>query len=92
MWRYLSRVHGVELVSVEVDVEAQLLPGLQDGARGAQVEHAFLAEHVDVVDAQRAGGHPLFERRQLHLQDVLRGFSNRLPPEGRGGVRETDCW
>lgn len=79
---YLSRVHGMQLVSVEVDVEADVFAGLQDGAGGVQVKHALLTEHVDVVDSQRPGGHQRSEPRQLDLQDVLCGFCHGLPSEG----------
>lgn len=48
---YLSGVHGMQLVSVEVDVEADVFASLQDGAGGVQVKHALLTEHVDVVDS-----------------------------------------
>lgn len=49
----------MKLVSVEVDVEAQVFAGLQDGARGAQVEHPLLTEDVDVVNSEGSGGHQL---------------------------------
>lgn len=72
----------MQLVSVEVDVEAHVPAGLQDGAGGVQVEDAALAEHVDVVDSQRPGRHQRPQLWQLHLQDVLRGLSYSLPPAG----------
>lgn len=71
---------------MEVDVEAQLFPGLQDGAGGVQVEHPLLAEHVDVVDPERPGGHQLLQPRQLDLQDVPRGLLRRLPSETADGA------
>lgn len=69
----------MELISVEVNVETQLLASLQDGARGVQVEHPLLAEDVDVVNPEGPGGHQLFQPRQLDLQDVLSGLCNSLP-------------
>lgn len=81
---YLSGVHGMELVSVEVHVEAQVFARLQDGARGVQVEHPPLAEDVDVVHAEGAGGHQLLQPWQLDLQDVVCGLRDRLPSEETG--------
>ena len=79
--RYLGRVHGVKLVTVEVDVEAHVFACLQDGASGADVEHPLFAEHVDVVHPEGPGGNLLLQPWQLHLQDVVCGFCNRLPSE-----------
>lgn len=78
---YLSRVHVVKLVPMEVDVEAQVFAGLQDGASGAEVEHSLLAEHVDVVDSEAPRRPELFQPGQLNPQDVLCGLCNRLPSE-----------
>lgn len=78
----------MELISVEVDVEPQLLASLQDGARGVQVEHALLAEDIDVVNPEGPGGHQLFQPRQLDLQDVLSGLCNGLPSGGGGEQKE----
>lgn len=47
----------MKLVSVEVNVEAQVFAGLQDGACGVQVKHPLLTEDVDVVDSEASGGH-----------------------------------
>lgn len=89
----------MELISVEVDVETQLLASLQDGARGVQVEHALLAEDIDVVNPEGPGRHQLFQPRQLDLQDVLSGLCNGLPSGGGGtkrkalkGVCESEMW
>lgn len=71
----------MKLISVEVDVEAHVFAGLQDGAGGAEVKHSLLTEHVDVVHPESPGRHELFQPRQLDLQNVLRGFCNRLPSE-----------
>ena len=46
---------------MEVDVEAQVLAGLQDAAGGAQVEHPLLTEHVDVVHPQSPCRHLLLQ-------------------------------
>lgn len=75
----------MQLISVEVDVEAHVSASLQDGAGGAEVEHALLTEHVDVVDLQSPCAHLLLQTRQLHLQDVLRGFCDGLPSAERTG-------
>lgn len=69
----------MKLVSVEVDVEAHVFAGLQDGASGAEVKHSLLTEHIDVVDSQTPSRHLLFQTGQLNLQDVLCGFCNCLP-------------
>lgn len=79
----------MKLVSVEVDVEAHVSAGLQDAAGAVQVEDSLLTEHVDVVDAQGAGSHPVLQPGQLDLQDVLRGFSSRLPSEEHRGLSES---
>lgn len=73
----------MQLISVEVDVEAHVAAGLQDGASGVQVEDAALAEHVDVVHPQRPGRHQCLQARQLHLQDVLCGFGHSLLSAGQ---------
>lgn len=90
----------MKLISVEVNVETQLFASLEDGARGVQVEHALLAEDVDVVDAEGPGGHQLLQPRQLDLQDVLCGLCNRLPSgkekktnrKALKGVCEAEMW
>lgn len=64
---------------MEVNVEAQVFAGLQDGARGVQVEHALLTEDIDVVNSEASGGRELLQPRQLNLQDVLCGLCNGLP-------------
>lgn len=71
----------MELISVEVDVEAHVFARLQDGASGAEVKHSLLTEHVDVVDSEHPSRHLLFQPWQLNLQDVLCGLCNRLPSE-----------
>lgn len=78
---YLSRVHGMKLISVEVNVEAHVFTSLQDGASRAEVKHSLLAEHVYVVHAESPSRHLLFQTWQLNTQDVLCGFSNRLSSE-----------
>lgn len=78
----------MELVSMEVDVEAQVFSGLQDGARGAEVKHSLFTEHVDVVHAHSPCRHELSEPRQLHVQDVVRGLCDRLPP---GDTTQVTC-
>lgn len=69
----------MELVSVEVDVETDVFPGLQDGAGGAEVKHSLLTEHVNVVHSEVPSGHLFLQPGQLDLQDVLRGFFHGLP-------------
>lgn len=81
----------MELISVEVNVETQLLASLQDGARGVQVEHALLAEDIDVVNPEGPGGHQLLQPRQLDLQDVLSGLCNCLPSGKRGKALKGAC-
>ncbi len=71
----------MELISMEVDVEAHVFASLQDGASRAEVKHSLLTEHVDVVDSEGPRRHLLLQPRQLNLQDVLCGFCNCLPSE-----------
>lgn len=47
----------MKLVSMEVNVEAQVFASLQDGACGVQVEHPLLTEDVNVVNSEGSGGH-----------------------------------
>lgn len=81
----------MQLVSVEVNVEAQVFASLQDGARGVQVEHPPLTEDVDVVHPEGSGGHELLQPRQLHLQDVLCGLCNRLPSENKNRTQRLEA-
>ena len=46
---YLSRVHRVEFISMEVDIPASLFASLEDSPTGVCVKHTLLTEHINVV-------------------------------------------
>lgn len=69
----------MELISMEVDVEAHVFASLQDRVCRAEVKHSLLTENINVVDSEGPSRHTFFQPRQLNLQNVLCGLCDCLP-------------
>ena len=65
---------------MEIDFPPRLLPRLQDPPRGVRIEYPLLAEHVNVVDGERAGVAELLQRWNLNIDDVLSGHFSCTAP------------
>lgn len=88
MCAHLCRVHRMQLISMKVDVKANVFPSLENLACGIQIKNPFLTKHVNVVHLQIACGNLLLYCRQLHWENVLSCLLHSLPSKHEQKSRE----
>ena len=80
---YLRPSQTTELLGMEIDSEADSLSRLQNPLRLRHVEHSLLAEHVHVLDGERAAPVKPINLGKLVEDDILSGLLGTRAPETR---------
>ena len=70
---------------MEVDPEADALSRLKNPPRLRHAEHSLLAEHVHVLDGERAAPVKPYNLGKLVEDDILSGLLGTRAPETREG-------